>query len=84
MINTFMPLYNFKNKTTEEVTERFMSISAMEQFLVENPDMEIYHASAPAIGDTVRMGMKKTPESFRNLLKNISKRAGRRSTVNYD
>lgn len=79
-----MPLYNFKNKSTEEVTERFMSISAMEQFLVDNPDMEIYHASAPAIGDTVRMGMKKTPESFRNLLKNISKRAGRSSKVNYD
>lgn len=79
-----MPIYNFKNKSTEEVTERFMSISAMEQFLVDNPDMEIYHASAPAIGDTVRMGMKKTPESFRSLLKNISKRAGRGSKINYD
>jgi hypothetical protein len=79
-----MPIYNFHNKDTGEITERFMSIASMEQFLVENPHMEIHYSAPPAIGDTVRMGMKKTPESFRHLLKNISKRAGRRSTVNYD
>lgn len=79
-----MPIYNFKNKDTEEITERFMSISSMEQFLLDNPNMELYYASAPAIGDTVRMGLKKTPESFRHLLKNISKRAGRGSKINYD
>lgn len=79
-----MPLYNFHNKDTGEVTEQFMSISSMEQYLVDNPNVEIHHSGAPAIGDTVRLGLKKTPESFRHLLKNISKRAGRRSTVNYD
>lgn len=79
-----MPLYNFHNKTTGEVTEQFMSISSMEQYLVDNPHLELYHSQAPAIGDTVRLGLKKTPESFRQLLKNISKRAGRRSQVHYD
>jgi hypothetical protein len=79
-----MPIYSFKNKETEEVTDKFMSISAMEQFLVDNPHMEIHYSQAPAIGDAVKLGLKKTPESFRHLLKNISKRAGRRSTVNYD
>lgn len=79
-----MPIYNFRHSETGEVTERFMSISSMEQFLVENPIWRIHFSAAPAIGDTVRMGLKKTPESFRHLLKNISKRAGMTSKVNYD
>lgn len=79
-----MPLYNFYNKTTGEVSEQFMSIASMEQYLVDNADMEIYHSQAPVIGDTVRLGLKKTPESFRQLLKNISKRAGMNSLVRYD
>jgi hypothetical protein len=79
-----MPQYSFHNKDTGEITDQFMSISSMEQFLVDNPHMEIYHSQAPAIGDTVRLGLKKTPESFRQLLKNISKRAGMNSQVRHD
>jgi len=32
-----MPTYNFRNKTTGETFEKFMSISARELFLSENP-----------------------------------------------
>ena len=79
-----MPIYNFKNKETGEITERFISIAAMEQLLVDEPLLEIHLSSAPAIGDTVRLGLKKTPQSFRQLLKQIDKRAGYRSTVKSD
>ena len=76
-----MPIYEFKNKATGEITERLMSIASMEQFLVDNPEEGIHISSAPAIGDTVRLGLKKTPESFRQLLKHI-KKGNRSSTIN--
>ncbi len=79
-----MPTYAFYNKDTGELTEKFMSFSERDKFLEENPYMELRIAGAPAITDSVRMGRTKTPESFRQLLKQIDKRAGRRSTVKYD
>lgn len=79
-----MPIYCFKNILTEEVRDdQMMSISAMESFLAENPDWKIQITSAPAIGDTVRLGLKKTPASFRDLLGHI-KKGNRRSTIRSD
>jgi hypothetical protein len=79
-----MPTYAFYNKETGELTEKFMSFSERDKFLEENPNMEQRIAGAPAIGDSVRMGMRKPDASFRDLLKHVSKRAGRRSTIKYD
>jgi len=79
-----MPLYEFINTDTQEVFTKMMSISAMEQYLAENSNIQHHHSSAPAIGDTVRMGMKKPDANFRDMLKHISKRAGMRSTIKYD
>ena len=36
-----MPLYDFRNKDTGEVFEKFMSISAKEEYLKENPNMSL-------------------------------------------
>ncbi len=79
-----MPLYEFRNNETQEVFTKMMSISAMEEFLAENPHIQHHYSSAPAIGDTVRMGMRKPDANFRDMLKHISKRAGRGSTIKYD
>jgi len=79
-----MPIYDFIDNNTQEVFTKMMSISTMEQYLVENPHIQIYHSAPPAIGDTVRLGMKKPDANFRDMLKHISKRAGRRSTIKYD
>jgi hypothetical protein len=80
-----MPLYSFKNSETGEITNEFFSIATMEQYLVDNPLYEIHHESAPVLIDPVRlMGIKRTPESFRDLLKTIKKKAGRRSTIRAD
>ena len=35
-----MPTYAFRNKKTDEQFEKFMSISAKEQYLAENQDIE--------------------------------------------
>lgn len=79
-----MPTYAFYNKETGELTEKFLSFSERDQYLKDNPHLEQRIAGAPAIADSVRMGRTKTPESFRQLLKQIDKRAGGRSTVKYD
>jgi len=36
-----MPTYDFKNKDTGEVTELVMSISKMEQYKKDNPNMQM-------------------------------------------
>ena len=35
-----MPIYQYKNEETGEVTDKFMSISDMEQFEIDNPHMK--------------------------------------------
>ena len=67
-----MPTYDYKNEETGEVTEKFMSISDMEQFEKDNPHMKKI-IGAPVIGDPVRLGVKKTPDSFNDMLKTIKK-----------
>lgn len=78
-----MPLYSLKNNETGEVVERFMSISAMEQYMEENPHMTHHYDTAPPILDPARLGVTKTPPEFRELLKHIDSRAGRHSKVNW-
>jgi hypothetical protein len=77
-----MPTYTFRNKVTEEVFDKFMSISAREQYLAENPDLESI-IGAPAIGD---LTMNKKPDAgFREVLQKIRSHHDKRftrSTIN--
>jgi len=69
-----MPIYQYKNEETGEISDHFMSISTMEQFEVDNPHMKkIIHA--PAFGDAMRLGVKKTDDNFNDLLKQMKKKA---------
>ena len=81
-----MPIYDFKNTETGEIEEnKIMSISQREQYLKDNPHMTTVITSAPAIGDSVQLGVKKTPDSFNSLLKNIKKNSeskGLKSNIN--
>jgi len=62
-----MPTYTFVDKNTNETFEKIMSISEREQYLQSNPHIE-QALNAPAIGDPVRLGVKKTPDGFQQLL----------------
>lgn len=66
-----MPTYIFRNKSTEEVFDKFMKIADREQFLVDNPDLETV-MGAPAMGDSVRLGIRKPDNGFREVLSKIS------------
>lgn len=77
-----MPTYTFRyknNKKKKEFTD-FMSISAMEQYLIDNQDIELCPA-APFVGDSIRQGLVKPSEGFRDHLRRI-KKFHPRSTIN--
>jgi hypothetical protein len=80
-----MPTYKFKNNDTREQYEEFMSISALDVYLQENTNVTQLVNGAPAIGDSVRLGLRKPDSSFRDILKNVKKEHSKgmtRSTVN--
>jgi hypothetical protein len=58
-----MPNYDLLHKPTGEITERFMTIATMEQFLKDNPDYEITFLKMN-VGDPVLLGVKKIPSDF--------------------
>lgn len=58
-----MPTYHFKNKNTEEQFEDFMSISAKEKYLEENPHIEQL-LTALNLVDPVGIGVTKPPSDF--------------------
>lgn len=78
-----MPTYRFLNVETNEEFEDFMSISALEIFLKENPHITQLVFGAPLIHSG--RGMKKPDNGFRDLLKHIKKGNSKgitRSTIN--
>jgi len=64
-----MPTYTFKNKDTEEVFDISMSISERDQYVQDNPHLQQLITGAPAIGDPVRLGLRKPDAGFRDVLK---------------
>ena len=66
-----MPTYNFKNKASGEVIEKIMKISEKPGWLEENPDYETVILQAPALGDAVRLGVKRADVGFKDVLQKI-------------
>ena len=80
-----MPSYSFKNLNTGEEWTDIMSNSEREEFLRDNPQVQQQLTSAPALGDSIRLGLRKPDNGFRDRLKEIKKAHSRgltRSTVN--
>jgi len=74
-----MPTYTFRNKETQETETHILSLSQREKYLQDNPDM-IQVPSAPAIGDSVRLGIRRIDDNFNDVLKK-AKGAHRGSTI---
>jgi len=66
-----MPTYDFINKETKEVFTKLMKISDMEQYLQDNPLVEIYHGQMAALMDPVRLGVRKPDQGFREVLQRV-------------
>jgi hypothetical protein len=76
-----MPSYTFVNTETNEEVNLIMSIAEWEQYKIDNPQMKQKLTSAPAIGDSVRLGLRHHDNNFNDVLKNI-KSHHRHSTIN--
>ena len=80
-----MPSYTFLNTDSGEVFTTIMSIAEREEYLKDNPHIQQQLISAPSIGDSIRLGLKKPDNGFRDRLREIKKAHSRglsRSTVN--
>jgi hypothetical protein len=78
-----MPTYKFLNNVTGEEYEDFMSISALEQYLKDNPNITQLVSGAPLIHSG--RGLGKPDQGFRDLLKDMKKGNSKgftRSTIN--
>jgi hypothetical protein len=63
----------FKNIETGELTELRMKIAELAPFKKDHPELEIC-VEAPAVGDPVRLGVKKIDSGFRDVLHSIAER----------
>lgn len=78
-----MPTYKFYNEETKEEFEEFMTISALDEYLKQNPNITQLVNGAPMISSG--RGMGKPDNGFRDLLKDIKRKNSRgitRSTIN--
>lgn len=75
-----MPTYRFYNTQTDVEYEEFMSISACTEYLAANPHIQQLLNGAPAIADSIRLGLRKPDDAFRDRLKDIKKAHSRGTT----
>jgi hypothetical protein len=80
-----MPIYTFKNLNTGDEFTTVMSMTEREEYLKANPHIQQQLIAAPAIGDSIRMGLVKPDNGFRDRLREIKKAHSKgfsRSTIN--
>lgn len=67
-----MPTYTFRDKNTGETYDKIMTWNDREQYLVDNPNLETIITGAPAMGDSVRLGIRRNDDGFREVMSKIS------------
>lgn len=71
-----MPTYDFKNKETGDVFEKFMKISEKDQYLLDNSNLEQTFINAPSLGDPTKLSStRKFDSGFKEVLQKIHARA---------
>ena len=66
-----MPIYSVMDTTTEEVFEVNMKFTEFEQYLKDNSHFKQAFTRFPAVGDSIRMGVRKPDDGFRDVLRNV-------------
>jgi hypothetical protein len=64
-----MPTYSFRDENTKEEFEQTMSNSERELFLEENSHIKQIFKVFPGVVDSVRIGVRKPDDNFRDVLK---------------
>jgi hypothetical protein len=78
-----MPNYSFRNVVDGTEYELDLTMSEREQYLKDNKDTVIQIiARAPSLGDSVKLGIRKPDQGFRDVLREIKKAHPRGGGVN--
>ena len=69
-----MPTYEFVNTKTGRLEEHVMSISAYDQFKLDNPHLERYYSDAPVFSysGTGDLAGKKTDNTWKEVMSKIA------------
>jgi hypothetical protein len=67
-------IYTFLNTETQKIEEHSMRMSEYDEFKDKNPHLERYHepGRSAAMGDSVRLGIRRPDNGFREVLSKIS------------
>ena len=76
-----LPLYSIRDNETLEEFEINVKYSELALYLQNNPTKQQIFNKFPATGDSVRLGIKRVDENFRDVLKK-AKHAHKYSVVN--
>lgn len=76
-----MPVYNFKNKETGEITEVTLRISELDQYKADNPLLESVILSAPNLTSGYKSARQLAGSEWNNHLNNIKKSSGKGNTI---
>jgi hypothetical protein len=60
-----------RNNETQEEFEITLKYSELEIYLKANPDIQQIFTKFPGTGDSVRLGIRKPDDNFRDVLKNV-------------
>ena len=74
-----MPSYTLKDQN-DQTQEVIMSWSELEKHLQENPQLKVV-PSAPKIVSSAGTNLGKSSDGWKDLVKNMKKKAGRESTI---
>lgn len=66
-----MPVYSIRDTKTQEVFEVTLKFSELETYLLENTHLKQEFNKFPGIGDSIRMGVRKPDDGFRDVLRNV-------------
>lgn len=64
-----MPIYSMRNTETLEEFEINIKYSELQEYLNDNPQMVQIFTRFPATGDSVRLGVRRPDDNFRDVLK---------------
>lgn len=68
-----MPLYTFRNIETGEEFEENLRMAELDDYIKDNPHLK-HIMGCPGIVDPFRIGVSKTPDSFKDVMRDIKKR----------
>jgi hypothetical protein len=69
-----MPIYTFLNLESKEIETHNFSMSSYDEFTKNNPQLQRYHEPgiSATIGDSVRLGIRKPDNGFKEVLSKIA------------